>query len=172
MSNLNSEISAYEQRLKKQLEEAFYKTMWLDVAPQVETIFKTHIIEDIYGSYTPKHNGWVSINPNTGRLTRATYVRRYSLLYPNNIVTKEISSSPGEMTIRITSVASPQPSPFGDATWNNESGLLEIIEGDRHGKWAGGFPRPASKYATNEVDTQIEGWIRQGIQNRTGIVLL
>ena len=109
------------------------------VIEEGKSVLYRHIQSDIYGAYTPKPGGWVG-----GK----TYARRHSLSRGSLVA---ISEPDG--TITITSTAVPG-APVGRGSISSEPGsLLQLIEGDRHGLWRGGFPRPAVSNAQKEIDS-------------------
>ena len=109
------------------------------VIEEGKNVLYKHIQSDIYGAYTPKPGGWVG---------GSTYVRRNSLSKGSLVA---INDPDG--TITITSTAVPG-NPVGRGSISSEPGsLLQLIEGDRHGLWRGGFPRPAVGNAQKEIDS-------------------
>ena len=109
------------------------------VIEEGKNVLYKHIQSDIYGAYTPKPGGWVG---------GSTYVRRNSLSKGSLVAINEPDG-----TITITSTAVPG-NPVGRGSISSEPGsLLQLIEGDRHGLWRGGFPRPAVGNAQKEIDS-------------------
>lgn len=109
------------------------------VIEEGKNVLYKHIQSDIYGAYTPKPGGWVG---------GSTYVRRNSLSKGSLVAINEPDG-----TITITSTAVPG-NPVGRGSIRKEPGsLLQLIEGDRHGLWRGGFPRPAVGNAQKEIDS-------------------
>ena len=124
-----------------------------EISTWAQEILRQRIVKDIYEAYTPKPNGWVS--PQWGTFTyyggrdwrRATYPRRYSLL--QHITGYPVA--PGE--ILVTSTARISPPIRGSKVYPQHDGdLLQLIEGERHGLWAGGFPRPAVGIAQYHIN--------------------
>ena len=117
--------------------EALPKVMEEYVAPYVENILRYHIMDDVYGTYTPKPGAWVG---------GTTYQRRYSLM------TNITSRIEGE-TLITTSTASPGPSILGQPTWGSEDGaFFDLLVSENQGIWRSGFPRPAVEFAQAELD--------------------
>lgn len=109
------------------------------VIEEGKNVLYKHIQSDIYGAYTPKPGGWVG---------GTTYARRNSLSKGSLIAINEPDG-----TITITSTAVPGD-PVGRGSIRKEPGsLLQLIEGNRHGLWRGGFPRPAVSNAQKEIDS-------------------
>lgn len=109
------------------------------VIEEGKNVLYKHIQSDIYGAYTPKPGGWVG---------GSTYVRRNSLSKGSLVAINEPDG-----TITITSTAVPG-NPVGRGSISSKPGsLLQLIEGDRHGLWRGGFPRPAVGNAQKEIDS-------------------
>lgn len=109
------------------------------VIEEGKNVLYKHIQSDIYGAYTPKPGGWVG---------GSTYVRRNSLSKGSLVAINEPDG-----TITITSTAVPG-NPVGRGSISSKPGsLLQLIEGDRHGLWRGGFPRPAVDNAQKEIDS-------------------
>lgn len=109
------------------------------VIEEGKNVLYKHIQSDIYGAYTPKPGGWVG---------SSTYVRRNSLSKGSLVAINEPDG-----TITITSTAVPG-NPVGRGSISSEPGsLLQLIEGDKHGLWRGGFPRPAVGNAQKEIDS-------------------
>ena len=109
------------------------------VIEEGKNVLYKHAALDCYGAYTPKPGGWVG---------GSTYVRRNSLSKGSLVA---INDPDG--TITITSTAVPG-NPVGRGSISSEPGsLLQLIEGDRHGLWRGGFPRPAVGNAQKEIDS-------------------
>lgn len=137
------------------VEKALPKVMEEYVAPYVENILRYHIMDDIYGSYTPKPGGWCG----------STYQRRYSLM-------TNIESRIEGNTLITTSTASPGPSILGDPTWGSENGaFFDLLAADDHGLWFGGFPRPAVEFAQAELDESgriLDHYVELGLEDMFG----
>lgn len=109
------------------------------VIEEGKNVLYKHIQSDIYDPYTPKPGRWVG---------GSTYVRRNSLSEGSLVAINEPDG-----TITITSTAVPG-APVGRGSIRKEPGsLLQLIEGDKHGLWRGGFPRPAVGNAQKEIDS-------------------
>lgn len=134
------------------LQKAVERILTRDVAPIMKKILRKHILDDVYGAYTPKEGGWVG---------HTTYQRRH--LLENNIETLMINP----FTIGVTSLAPAAPAEVRGYTFEErqEGSLLELIEADEHGIWHGGFPRYPIRNAQEEINksTEIEQAIQDGL---------
>ena len=148
-------------------QEAARKILQKDVAKVGERILKEHIVDDIYGAYTPKKDGWV-----VGRVagsskvdwTRQTYQRRNDL--PNSVMS--ILEADGQ-TLTITNdngKATPMPALYGSFHNRRPGSFLQLLESGNMGLWRGGFARPAVSNAQEEIDSSADiiAAIEQGIK--------
>ena len=132
------------------LQKAVERILTRDVAPIMKEILRKHILDDVYGAYTPHRNGWVN---------HKTYQRRH--LLENNIETMMIDP----YTIGVTSLAPAAPAVVPGYTFEErqEGSLLELIEAEKHGVWAGGFPRYPIRNTQDELNKSAE--IARAIQD-------
>lgn len=136
-----------------------------DIAERAKHILRAHIGKDVYGAYKPKMNGWAE-QGSDGKWRKTTYKRRGQLAF--NVFAKLESPS----TLVISSSTPPAP-PIrrGYTSGDGENGgLLRLLEGNRHGIWRGGFPRPAVKNAQRTFfsDAGLRSAIKKSIKNRIG----
>ena len=118
-------------------------------------VLERYINNNIYGSYTPKENGWVKKGKSkkTGQEVwiRATYERRYDL-------TKKIfADTEDNGTVVVVSTRASVMDPISGADWDDGGdpgwSFLKLLESGNMGLWAGGKARSVIKEAQEYVDS-------------------
>lgn len=133
-----------------------------NVAPVAKDILTKHINKDIYGAYTPKTNGWVTVTSGKHWI-RTTYKRRYSLI---SGVYTELKD---DHTLFVTSKAKASPSVVKGYSFRTryDGAFLKLLESGNMGIWRGGFARPAIKNTQEEFDREdgrVASAIKDGIK--------